>query len=101
VLAITRGNYKPKASDPKIWFTSIKAVAGVFSDENRALLCAITGIRSAQIAALLVWKSVASFQLERGMRRRFRSQSFVMADGERYCLLVDPDSGMPLFYPNL
>lgn len=35
------------------------------------------------------------------MRRRFRSKSFVMADGERYCLLVDPGSGMPLFYPNL
>jgi len=26
-LAIARGDYKPKASDPKIWFTSMKAVA--------------------------------------------------------------------------
>lgn len=28
-------------------------------------------------------------------------QSFVMGSGERYCLLVQQDSGMPLFYPNL
>jgi integrase len=28
-------------------------------------------------------------------------QSFVMESGERYCLLVDVDAGMPLFYPNL
>lgn len=28
-------------------------------------------------------------------------QSFVMESGERYCLLVDSDTGVPLFYPNL
>jgi integrase len=28
-------------------------------------------------------------------------QSFVMESGERYCLLVKSDSGVPLFYPNL
>lgn len=28
-------------------------------------------------------------------------KSFIMAGGERYCLLVDSKSGMPLFYPNL
>jgi predicted transcriptional regulator len=38
VLAVARGDYKPKASDPKIWFTSMKAAADVLSDENRALL---------------------------------------------------------------
>lgn len=35
------------------------------------------------------------------MRLGYRTQGFVLEDGERYCLLVDPDSGMPLFYPNL
>lgn len=38
MLAIARGEYKPKASDPKIWFTSMKSLAEVLSDENRALL---------------------------------------------------------------
>jgi len=28
-------------------------------------------------------------------------KTFVMASGERYCLLVDSLSGLPLFYPNL
>ena len=37
-LAIARGEYKPKRGEPKIWFTSIKSVAEVLSDENRALL---------------------------------------------------------------
>lgn len=38
ILAIARGDYKPKRGEPKIWFTSIKSVAEVLSEENRALL---------------------------------------------------------------
>jgi predicted transcriptional regulator len=52
VLAIARGDYRPKASDPKIWFTSMKTAASVLSDENRALLRAIAATQPASIAAL-------------------------------------------------
>ena len=38
VLSIARGEYKPKPSEPKIWFTSMRSLAEVLSDENRALL---------------------------------------------------------------
>jgi hypothetical protein len=38
VLAIARGDCKPKASDPKIWFTSMKSAASVLSDESLTLL---------------------------------------------------------------
>lgn len=38
MLAIARGEYKPKVSEPKIWFTSMRSLAEVLSDENRALL---------------------------------------------------------------
>lgn len=38
ILAIARGDYKPKATEPKIWFTSIRSLAEVLSDDNRALL---------------------------------------------------------------
>jgi integrase len=31
----------------------------------------------------------------------YAAKSFIMAGGERYCLLVNSISGMPLFYPNL
>lgn len=35
------------------------------------------------------------------MHLKYRMQGFVMEGGERYSLLVDPDSGSPLFHPNL
>ena len=38
LLAIAKGEYKPKANEPKIWFSSMKSLAEVLSDENRALL---------------------------------------------------------------
>lgn len=37
-IAIARGEYHPKPSEPKIWFTSIKSLAQVLSDENQILL---------------------------------------------------------------
>lgn len=37
-LAIARGDYHPRAGEPKIWFTSMRSLAEVLSDENRALL---------------------------------------------------------------
>jgi predicted transcriptional regulator len=41
-LAISRGEYKPRADEPKIWFTSIRSLAEVLSDENQILLQVIT-----------------------------------------------------------
>lgn len=38
LFAIARGEYKPKPNEPKIWFTSMRSLAEVLSDENRALL---------------------------------------------------------------
>jgi predicted transcriptional regulator len=38
MLAIAKGEYKPKPSEPKVWFTSMKSLAEVLSDDNRALL---------------------------------------------------------------
>ena len=38
ILDIARGDYKPKKNEPKVWFPSMKSVAEVLSDRNRALL---------------------------------------------------------------
>ena len=38
LLAIAKGEIKPRPEDPKIWFTSMKSLAEVLSDDNRALL---------------------------------------------------------------
>jgi len=52
VLSIARGEYKPKSSDPKIWFTSMRSLAEVLSDENRALLKIIQEAKPQSITSL-------------------------------------------------
>ncbi|NOT13587.1 MAG: MarR family transcriptional regulator [Methylococcaceae bacterium] len=52
ILSIARGEYKPKPSDPKIWFTSMRSLAEVLSDENRALLKIIQEAKPQSITSL-------------------------------------------------
>ena len=52
MLAIARGECKPKPGEPKVWFTSMKSLAEVLSDENRALLKVITETKPQWISAL-------------------------------------------------
>ncbi len=54
VLAIARGDIKPRPSEPKIWFTSMKSLAEVLSDDNRALLKVIRDIRPDSVTSLAV-----------------------------------------------
>jgi predicted transcriptional regulator len=37
-LAIARGQYRPRQSEPKVWFESIRSMAQVLSAENQELL---------------------------------------------------------------
>ncbi len=52
MLAIARGEYKPKSTEPKVWFTSMRSLAEVLSDENRALLKVIQDIKPQSISTL-------------------------------------------------
>lgn len=52
LLAIARGEYKPQADEPKIWFTSMKSLAEVLSDENRALLRTIRDAQPESLSGL-------------------------------------------------
>lgn len=52
MLAIARGEYKPKPTEPKIWFTSMRSLAEVLSDDNRALLNVIRDAKPKTIASL-------------------------------------------------
>jgi predicted transcriptional regulator len=52
MLAIAKGEYKPKPGDPKIWFTSMKSLAEVLSDDNRALLKTIRDLQPESISGL-------------------------------------------------
>ena len=51
-LAIARGEYKPKPGEPRVWFTSMRSVAEVLSDSNRALLQVIIETTPASVADL-------------------------------------------------
>ena len=52
MLAIARGDYKPKTNEPKVWFTSMRSLAEVLSDENRALLHVIRHSKPKSISTL-------------------------------------------------
>jgi predicted transcriptional regulator len=52
VLAIARGQIKPRPGDPKVWFTSMKSLAEVLSDDNRALLKVIRDTNPESISSL-------------------------------------------------
>lgn len=51
-LAIAKGTLKASPGDPKVWFTSMKSLAEVLSDDNRALLRVIRDTHPESIAAL-------------------------------------------------
>ncbi len=52
ILAIARGEYKPKRNEPKVWFPSMKSVAEVLSDNNRALLKMIAAMQPESLSEL-------------------------------------------------
>jgi predicted transcriptional regulator len=68
VLAIARGEYKPKPGEPKIWFTSMKSLAEVLSDDNRALLHIITQAKPQSIAELAQMTGRKPSNLSRTLR---------------------------------
>lgn len=68
MMAIARGEYKPKASDPKIWFTSMKSLAEVLSDDNRALLKVIREAQPDSISVLAELTGRKSSNLSRTLK---------------------------------
>jgi predicted transcriptional regulator len=52
ILAIARGEYKPKPGEPRIWFNSMRSLAEVLSDENRSLLQVIRDTNPQSITSL-------------------------------------------------
>lgn len=51
-IAVARGRYKPSPHEPKVWFTSLRSLASVLSEENQALLQAIREHNPESIAEL-------------------------------------------------
>lgn len=52
MLAIAKGDFRPRSDEPKVWFTSMKSLAEVLSDDNRALLRVISDTNPRSICEL-------------------------------------------------
>ncbi len=48
-MAIARGELKPGADEPKVWFSSMESFAHVLSQKNRALLATIVETHPASL----------------------------------------------------
>jgi len=83
VLDIAKGEIKPKASDPKIWFTSMRSLSQVLSDENRALLEVIRTARPASIRELAEITGRKQGNLSRTLKTMSRYGLVKMEKNER------------------
>jgi predicted transcriptional regulator len=67
-LAIAMGKLKPKASDPKVWFTSPESFAKLLSNRNRSLLAVITKTRPESLNELAAQTGRTPGNLSRTLR---------------------------------
>ena len=67
-LAIARGDHQPRAGEPKVWFTSMRSLAEVLSDDNRALLRVIREQKPASLSELAAFTGRASSNLSRTLK---------------------------------
>ena len=67
-LAIARGEFSPRPDDPKVWFTSMRSLAEVLSDDNRALLRVIRESNPESVAALAAATGRAPGNVSRTLR---------------------------------
>jgi len=67
-LAIARGDHQPRAGEPKIWFTSMRSLAEVLSDDNRALLRVIREHKPESLSRLAELTGRAPSNLSRTLK---------------------------------
>lgn len=66
---VASGKLRPGQDAPKLWFTSLKAAANVFSEENRQLLRVIADEHPQSIAELEKLTNRRASNLSRTLRR--------------------------------
>ncbi len=98
ILSIAKGELKVKSTDPKIWFTSMRSLAEVLSDENRALLDVIRKSKPVSISELAEITGRKQGNLSRTLKKmshyglvKMQKQARALqpiACGDRYEILV-------------
>ena len=82
-LAIARGETRPKANDPTVWFTSPESFAKLLSNRNRALLAVISELRPASLHELAAMTGRTPGNLSRTLRTMERYGLVRLHKGER------------------
>jgi predicted transcriptional regulator len=82
-LAIARGEYKPAAGEPKVWFTSAESFARILSDRNRALLGIIAESAPESLARLAELTGRKKSNLSRTLKTMERYGLVQLSRGER------------------
>lgn len=71
-LAIAKGDVKPSADAPKVWFTSIESFARVLSERNRALIDLIAARQPKSLVELEAMSGRAKSNLSRTLKTMAR-----------------------------
>ena len=82
-LAIARGELRPQAGEPKVWFTSPESFAKVLSNRNRALLAQIAELHPASLQELAASTGRTPGNLSRTLRTMERYGLVRLHRGER------------------
>jgi len=86
-LAIARGQFKPGAHEPQVWFTSAESFAKVLSDRNRDLLRIIADSAPESLAALAERTGRQKSNLSRTLKTMERYGFVQLKRGERGSLI--------------
>ncbi len=86
-LAIARGEYRPRADEPQVWFTSAESFAKVLSDRNRDLLRVIAQSAPASLAELAELTGRQKSNLSRTLRTMQRYGFVRLERGKRGSLV--------------
>jgi predicted transcriptional regulator len=82
-FAIARGEYKPTAGEPKVWFTSTESFARILSDRNRALLAIIAESAPESLARLAELTGRKKSNLSRTLKTMERYGFVQLSHGPR------------------
>jgi predicted transcriptional regulator len=82
-MAIAKGELRPKASDPKVWFTSPESFAKLLSNRNRALLAQIVDTNPASLNELANTTGRTPGNLSRTLKTMERYGLVRLHKGER------------------
>lgn len=82
-MAITKGELRPKRSDPKVWFTSPESFAKLLSNRNRTLLAKIAETNPTSLDELAATTGRTPGNLSRTLRTMERYGLVCLHKGER------------------